>query len=87
MLRFARGTINGLQKESKIVEIKRFIGGILAANCYVVSPSAKEAKATATPCFIIDPGYYAPKILKYIKSEGFAPEGIILTHHHGDHRR
>lgn len=67
------------------MEIKRFIGGILAANCYVVSPSAKEAKATATPCFIIDPGYYAPKILKYIKSEGFAPEGIILTHHHGDH--
>ena len=69
------------------MEIKRFIGGILEANCYVVSPNAKattraDAKA---PCFIIDPGYDAPMILKYIKAGDFAPEGIILTHHHADH--
>ena len=84
MLRFGRGTINGLQKENNIVEIKRFIGGILEANCYVVSPSRPGADAKA-PCFIIDPGYDAPKIMKYIKAGAFAPEGIILTHHHSDH--
>ena len=71
------------------MEIKRFIGGILQANCYVVSPSRKGAADSAasekTPCFIIDPGYDALKIVNYIKAEDFAPEGIILTHHHGDH--
>lgn len=71
------------------MEIKRFIGGILQANCYVVSPSRAKATDSAasakTPCFIIDPGYYAPKIAKYIKDEDFAPAGIILTHHHSDH--
>lgn len=65
------------------MEIKRFIGGILQANCYVVSPSAVgDAKAG---CFIIDPGYDPNKVIKYIKENAFAPEGIILTHHHVDH--
>ena len=71
------------------MEIKRFIGGILQANCYVVSASRSgpDAKAPAIgrPCFIIDPGYDPSKIIKYIKAERFAPEGIILTHHHDDH--
>lgn len=68
------------------MEIKRFIGGILEANCYVVSPSVAKAAAPAkAPCFIIDPGYNGPKIIKYIKDSGFEPEGIILTHHHADH--
>ena len=65
------------------MEIKRFIGGILEANCYVVSPRASgDAKAG---CFIIDPGYDPAKVLKYIRETAFAPEGIILTHHHADH--
>ncbi len=71
------------------MEIKRFIGGILQANCYVVSASRSGANAKAPalgrPCFIIDPGYDPSKIIKHIKSEHFAPEGIILTHHHVDH--
>ena len=65
------------------MEIKRFIGGILQANCYVVSPrAAGDAKAG---CFIIDPGYDPNKVIKYIRENAFAPEGIILTHHHVDH--
>ncbi len=71
------------------MEIKRIIGGILQANCYIISPSLKgDAKAAAkekTPCFIIDPGYDPGKIIKYINSENLSPEGIILTHHHVDH--
>ena len=68
--------------------IKRFIGGILQANCYVVSPRASDAQAqgnTKTPCYIIDPGYDPKKVLQYIKENALAPEGIILTHHHVDH--
>ncbi|MDO4176227.1 MAG: MBL fold metallo-hydrolase [Bacillota bacterium] len=60
------------------MEIKRFIGGMLDANCYVIS--AKTGK-----CFIIDPGYNPKKIIKYVKDEGLEVEGIILTHHHYDH--
>ena len=67
------------------MEIKRFVFGILQANCYVVSPRKTGDAASGTPCFIIDPGYYPAQILKYIKRYAFAPEGIILTHHHGDH--
>ena len=68
--------------------IKRFIGGILQANCYVVSPRASDAQVqgnTKTPCYIIDPGYDPKKVLQYIKENALAPEGIILTHHHVDH--
>lgn len=79
---FSRGTINRLQKESKLVEIKRFIGGLLEANCYVVSSPAAGGKAA---CYVIDPGYNPGKILKYIKEKGLNVQGIILTHHHYDH--
>ena len=68
------------------MEIKRFIGGILEANCYVVSPRrAQEGADAKAGCFIIDPGYYPGRIEKYIRDNAFAPEGIILTHHHSDH--
>lgn len=71
------------------MEIKRIIGGILMANCYIISPQApaKAPPQTAaqTPCYIIDPGYDPHKIIKYVKAGGFKPEGILLTHHHVDH--
>lgn len=62
------------------MEIKRFIEGILEANCYII----RDAKADSD-CFIIDPGYSPKKIIKYIKSENLNPLGIVLTHHHYDH--
>ena len=60
------------------MEIKRFIGGILEANCYVISSLEKE-------CYIIDPGYNPGRIIIYIEEKDFAPKGVILTHHHNDH--
>ena len=60
------------------MEIKRFIGGILEANCYVISSREKE-------CYIIDPGYNPGRIIKYIEEKDFTPKGVILTHHHHDH--
>ena len=69
------------------MEIKRFIGGILEANCYVVSPDAKAAAAPSAkaPCFIIDPGYQSRKIIQFINDSKFEVKGIILTHYHSDH--
>lgn len=62
------------------MEIKRIIGGILMANCYIVSPSPEQ-----DPCYIIDPGYDPHKIMRYIADSGLDPAGILLTHHHVDH--
>ena len=45
------------------MEIKRFIGGILEANCYVISSREQE-------CYIIDPGYNPGRIIKYIEEKG-----------------
>ena len=74
------------------MEIKRIIGGILMANCYIISPSTARAGAKASgpaetkmPCYIIDPGYDPRRIMKYITDGGFTAEGILLTHHHTDH--
>ncbi|MGN0701787.1 MAG: MBL fold metallo-hydrolase [Lentihominibacter sp.] len=60
------------------MEIKRFTGGILEANCYVISSRGKD-------CYIIDPGYNPGRIIKYVKENNLNPKGIILTHHHNDH--
>ncbi len=61
------------------MKIKRFIEGILEANCYIISdPASRE-------CFVIDPGYRAKLRLNYIREKGLEPAGILLTHHHGDH--
>lgn len=60
------------------MEIKRFIGGMLEANCYVISSAGSD-------CYIIDPGYNPGKIMKYINEKDLNAKGIILTHHHYDH--
>ncbi len=61
------------------MEIKRFIGGILEANGYVVSdPESGE-------CMIIDPGYRPKVFIQHVKKQELIPRGILLTHHHSDH--
>lgn len=61
------------------MEIKRFIGGILEANGYVISdPDSGE-------CWIIDPGYRPKVFSQYVIKQGLHPQGILLTHHHSDH--
>lgn len=61
------------------MEIKRFIGGILEANGYVISDPDSGS------CFIIDPGYRPKVFNQYVKKAGLSPRGILLTHHHSDH--
>ncbi len=61
------------------MKIKRFVGGSLESNGYIISTKPQGN------CYIIDPGYEANKFIKYIESENLNLIGIILTHHHHDH--
>ena len=59
------------------MEIRRFIGGILEANGYVISDGGD--------CYIIDPGYRPKVFTEYVRKKELRPLGILLTHHHSDH--
>jgi len=61
------------------MKIKRFIGGDLESNGYILYHK------NGGECFIIDPGYNPEKFVKYIKKENLQPKAILLTHHHYDH--
>ncbi len=62
-----------------MLKIKRFKGGCLESNCYVISNREKGS------CYIIDPGYEAGRIVGYVEENSLKAKGIILTHHHHDH--
>lgn len=61
------------------MKIKRFTGGTLESNGYVLY--VREGGS----CFIIDPGYDPKVFLVYIRNMKLDLKGIILTHHHYDH--
>jgi len=61
------------------VKIKRFTGGLLESNGYVISSDGGK------DCYIIDPGYHPKRYIKYVREHALAVRGIILTHHHHDH--
>ena len=61
------------------MKIKRFVGGSLESNGYIISNWEKGG------CYIIDPGYEPKKFIDYVEKEGLSLLGVILTHHHHDH--
>lgn len=61
------------------MKIKRFIGGSLESNGYVIYQAGGGA------CYIIDPGYEPNRFIEYIKGNHLELQGILLTHHHYDH--
>lgn len=61
------------------MKIKRFIGGMLESNGYVIYQRDGGA------CYIIDPGYNPKVFIEYVKEHALAVQGILLTHHHYDH--
>lgn len=77
LMQFCKDLVYKLSEEK--MKVKRFIGGSLEENSYVVY------RKTGGECYIIDPGHSADKILKFIKEEKLSPKGILLTHHHYDH--
>ncbi|MDO4870155.1 MAG: MBL fold metallo-hydrolase [Bacillota bacterium] len=62
------------------MNIKRFIGGMLESNGYIIS-----SRPDHDECYIIDPGYEPKKFIKYVNDKDLSVKGIILTHHHYDH--
>jgi glyoxylase-like metal-dependent hydrolase (beta-lactamase superfamily II) len=65
------------------LKIKRFIGGTLESNGYIIY--RKDAGNESVSCYIIDPGYSPSRFIKFINENNLTLKGIILTHHHHDH--
>ena len=61
------------------MKIKRYVGGTLESNGYILF------QKDGTHCYIIDPGYQPKKFIQYIKEQNLQLDGIILTHLHHDH--
>ena len=61
------------------MKIKRFIGGILESNGYVLYQQEGSA------CYVVDPGYSSKTFIKYIEEMKLDLKGILLTHYHSDH--
>lgn len=52
--------------------------GPMQTNCYVLYNEEKD-------CIIFDPGDQGTDLNKYLKTEGFSPLAIVMTHAHFDH--
>lgn len=61
------------------MEIKRFEGGELLSNGYVLY-SRKGGS-----CWLIDTGYDSENFIDFVRDNELDPLGIIFTHHHYDH--
>lgn len=61
------------------MKIKRFIGGMLESNGYVIYQQDEG------DCYVIDPGYSPNVFTDFIKEHSLNIKGILLTHHHYDH--
>ncbi|MBB4932517.1 glyoxylase-like metal-dependent hydrolase (beta-lactamase superfamily II) [Lipingzhangella halophila] len=60
--------------------ITAFPAGPLAANCYVVAPTA------GAECVIVDPGQEAAEgIAELVRKHDLTPAAVLLTHGHFDH--
>lgn len=61
------------------MKIKRFIGGMLESNGYIIY------QRDGGDCYIIDPGYRPKVFIEFVMQHGLNLCGILLTHHHYDH--
>lgn len=61
------------------MKIERFVLGSMGTNCYlIVNEETKEL-------VIVDPAVYSDYLVNHVKSEGYMPKAILLTHGHFDH--
>lgn len=61
------------------MKIKKFTGGLLESNGYVMYQDKGGS------CYVIDPGSSSKTFIKYIEDMALDLKGILLTHHHSDH--
>lgn len=59
--------------------IKKFVGGVLESNGYVIY------QREGGDCFVIDPGYKSKNFIEFIREKNLNLRGVLLTHHHPDH--
>jgi len=59
------------------VSIETFVLGPLQTNTYVVRSDGQ--------CWVVDPGLWPGRVLRFLRREGLAPAAILLTHGHADH--
>ena len=61
------------------MKIERFVLGSLGTNCYLlINEETKEL-------VIVDPATCPDYVVSHVKSEGYQPVGIFITHGHFDH--
>lgn len=61
------------------MKIKKFTGGILESNGYVIY------QEDGGSCYVIDPGHGSGVFVDFIRKHGLILKGVLLTHHHPDH--
>lgn len=67
------------QKEFEGFQLQRAIIGPIATNVFfLINTDTKEI-------LLVDPAEEAPRLIQYIKGQGFSLKGILLTHGHEDH--
>lgn len=59
--------------------VKRFVGGSLESNGYVLYHHSGGA------CYIIDPGYEPRRFVAFVTEQNMTLLGVLLTHMHRDH--
>ena len=61
------------------MKIERFVLGSLGTNCYLLEN--EETKEVV----IVDPATCPEYVINHVKSSGYTPKAILLTHAHYDH--
>gem|GEM_PF-41249 len=61
------------------VEVTQFVLGMGKTNCYVARAAESEE------CVIIDVGYPAQSMIRFLQKESLRPVKILITHGHSDH--
>ncbi len=61
------------------MKIEKFVLGFLGTNCYLlINEETKEL-------LIVDPAICPAYLISHVKSNGYQPKAILLTHGHFDH--
>ena len=62
-----------------MMKIEKFVLGSLATNCYLIEN--EESKEL----IVVDPAICPDYLINHVKSNGFTPKAVFLTHGHFDH--
>ncbi|MCF7957481.1 MAG: MBL fold metallo-hydrolase [Phycisphaerae bacterium] len=62
------------------MKVDCFALGVYQTNCFVIRPNEQR-----TECLVIDPGFDAEPLVRFLKENALVPQKILLTHGHCDH--